>query len=181
MIQVVDYVFQVCYIVLLGSIAVLFTIVNLRVTKLNTETDDRQIYKHFPNMTLMVRTAGTPKLIKQFYCMFLRTVDLFWPPMYGHMVLILDDKSANNAKFGDTIMKQMKTHYPEYNFKVFYEPLPTNKKILEGKGKNPSYTRQLWSQFFSHSYTNESIIAYMDTDVLIRTTISKENLVMVKS
>ena len=131
-------------------------------------------YKDFPKITIMVRTTSSQIHLYQFYCMWLRTMVLFWPASYGDVTVILDAESKKDHHFGDTILTQVRQHYPDYTLKVLYEPLPKNRKILNTKSKSAGYNRQLFSTFFADFYTNDSIIAYTDTDILFLTPITKE-------
>ena len=99
---------------------------------------------------------------------------LFWPASYGDVTVILDAESEKDHHFGDTLLKQVRQHYPDYTLKVLYEALPKNKKTLNTGVNSPGYNRQMFSTFFADLYTNESIIAYTDTDILFLTPITKE-------
>ena len=125
----------------------------------------QKTYKDFPNITTIVRTTSKPPLLYQFYCMFLRTTLLFWPALYGNVVIVLDEEHENDHAFGETLLHQFREHYPEYGLNVYYEPLPKDIRILQDRPKSESYNRQMWSTFFADCYTNDSMISYMDTDV----------------
>ena len=136
-----------------------------------------KIYKDFPNITLMVRTAGSSQSRRyQMYCLFLRTILLFWPSIYGNLAVILDAEPKGDREFGNTLIKQIQKEYPEYNMQLFYEFLPKRQSMLHHRGRDFGYSRQLYSTFLVDLYSKDSIIAYMDSDILIRTPITKEYL-----
>ena len=64
-------------------------------------------YKNLPKITLVSRTTSNPRFIKQFYCMYLRSVVLFWPGSYGGMAIVLDHDSTKDETWGITLKKQM--------------------------------------------------------------------------
>ena len=133
-----------------------------------------KIYKDFPNITLMVRTAGSSKSRRyQIYCLFLRTILLFWPSIYGNLAVILDAEPQGDREFGNTLIKQIQKEYPEYDMQLFYEFLPKRQSMLHHRGRDFGYSRQLYSTFLADLYSKESIIAYMDSDILIRTPITR--------
>ena len=121
-------------------------------------------YKNLPNITLVTRTSSNPRFIKQFYCMFLRSVVLFWPGSYGGMAIILDHESKKDKDWGKILKKQMYEHVSINPLNVYYEPLPNDTSIFENDFTSEGYNRQLWSTFFADFYTDSPVIAYMDTD-----------------
>ncbi len=102
----------------------------------------------------------------RFYCNMLRTVVLFWPPSLGKMVIVLDRYSEEDLIFEARLIDQTLKHFPSYTFEVRYEPLPSDASVLAfvGQPKSPGYNRQLWSSFLIDLYTNDDIIAWLDTD-----------------
>lgn len=149
------------------------------IKRLSSATDIRKLqnaYQDFPKITLMVRTGAVPRLLYQFFCMFLRTTTLFWPAIYGDIAVVLDAESRRDHKFGDILQRQFRIHYKEYNLSVHYEQLPNNSDTLYNSARPSAYVRQLWSTFFADRYSKERIIAYMDTDTLFLTPMTKEYL-----
>ena len=127
-------------------------------------------YNNLPKITLVTRSSSSnQKLISQFYCMYLRSVVLFWPGSYGGMVIALDRESKEDQTWGITLKKQMNSHFPNMPFSVYYEPLPNDKSILKSTFRPEGYVRQLWSTYFADLYTDSEIIAYMDGDVQLVT------------
>ena len=139
-------------------------------------TEDK-IYKDFPTITLMFRTTGSSQLRRyQIYCLYLRTILLFWPSIYGNLAVVLDAEPKGDRKLGNALVKQIQKQYPEYNIQIFYESLPKRQSLLLHRFRDFGYSRQLYSTFFADLYSKESIIAYMDLDIFIRTPITKEYL-----
>ncbi|XP_046863291.1 uncharacterized protein LOC124457036 [Xenia sp. Carnegie-2017] len=102
----------------------------------------------------------------RFYCNMLKTIPLFWPGWLGKMVLVLDEESEKDHAFGETLLNQTKEHFPNQTFQVKYEPLPKDPLVLTYPGQlnPPGYNRQLWSSFFIDLYTNDEVIAWLDSD-----------------
>ena len=141
--------------------------------RLPTPIFEEVSYKNLPKITLVSRTTSNPKFIKQFYCMYLRSVVLFWPGSYGGMAIVLDHKSTKDETWGITLKKQMDDNFPDTPLSVYYEPLPNDTSILENPDKPSGYNRQLWSTFFADLYTDSPIIAYMDSDTQFVTPMTK--------
>ena len=119
------------------------------------------------SISLFLRMSGERKDHQiRFYCSMLRTLVLFWPPSLGKMVIVLDKESKADHIFGSQIINQILEHFSNYTFEVKYEQLPKDASVLDfpGRLKSPGYIRQLWSSFFIDLYTNDSIIAWLDTD-----------------
>ena len=119
------------------------------------------------SISLFIRMSTKREHLKvRFYCNMLKTVVLFWPPSLGKMVIVLDQESEGDHRFGAQLNKQTREHFSSYIFDVRYEPLPRDGTILDfpGQRKPPGYNRQLWSSFFIDLYTNDDIIAWLDTD-----------------
>ena len=125
---------------------------------------EKVTYDNLPKITLVTRSSSNPRLIKQFYCMYLRSVVLFWPGLYGGMAMVLDQESKKDEIWGITLKKQMDSNFPNTPLSVYYEPLPNDTSILKNPDKPMGYNRQLWSTFFADLYTDSPIIAYMDSD-----------------
>ena len=131
------------------------------------------------SIALFVRMSGkVTELKRRFYCVFLRTSVLFWPTSLGKTVIVLDKESDQDHKFAETLMRQTKEHFPNRTFEVLYEPLPKDPRVLDfpGSPKSPGYNRQLWSSFFIDLYTNDSIIAWMDTDAEFGSPVTKASI-----
>ncbi|XP_068729073.1 uncharacterized protein [Montipora capricornis] len=109
-----------------------------------------------------------------YYCDLFRTTVLVWPPSYGKTVIVLDEESEMDHEFGEIVTRHTREHFPEYKLEVFFEPLPNDKSILKNPGlaRSPGYNRQLWSSFCFDLYTNDSIIAWMDSDVAFITPVT---------
>ncbi|CAB4010078.1 Hypothetical predicted protein [Paramuricea clavata] len=118
------------------------------------------------SISLFIRMSTKRKHLIRFYCNMLKTVVLFWPPSLGKMVIVLDQESEGDHRFAAQLGNQTREHFPSYIFDVRYEPLPRDGTVLDFPGKRnpPGYNRQLWSSFFIDLYTNDDIIAWLDTD-----------------
>ena len=136
----------------------------------NTNTD---------SITLFVRMGGkVTEFKRRFYCIFLRSSVLFWPASLGKTVIVLDKESDQDHKFAETLTRQTKEHFPHHNFEVLYEPLPKDPRVLAfaGSPRYPEYNRQLWSSFFIDLYSNDSVIAWMDTDAGFGSPVTKSSI-----
>ena len=102
----------------------------------------------------------------RFYCDFFRTAALFWPPSRGKTVLVLDEESKLDHTFGEQVTRQVRQYLPEQEIEVKYEPMPHDPSVLNfaGSPKPAGYNRQLWSSFFLDLYTNDLMVAWMDSD-----------------
>ena len=130
-------------------------------------------------ITLFVRLgAGVAKLRTRFYCVFFRSCVLFWPASYGKTVVVLDEESQGDHIFAENLTRQIRQHFPDRKLDVLYEPLPKDPSVLSfpGSPKSPGYNRQLWSSFFIDLYTNDSIIAWMDTDAAFGSPVTKSSI-----
>ena len=130
-------------------------------------------------ITLLLRMPG--KIMDhraRYYCDLFRSTVLFWPPSYGKTVIVLDEESQGDHEFGETVINHTRKHFPEYRLEVTYEALPKNKRVLEfpGAPRDPNYNRQLWSSFLFDLYTNDPIIAWMDSDVAFITPVTKSSI-----
>ncbi|XP_046852229.1 uncharacterized protein LOC124445553 [Xenia sp. Carnegie-2017] len=125
------------------------------------------ILHRYPSVSLFMRLSGKrQEHKKRFYCNMLKTIPLFWPGWLGKMVLILDKESKKDHAFGETLLNQTKEHFPHQAFKIDYERLPKDPKVLTfpGQKKSSGYNRQLWSSFFIDLYTDDEVIAWLDSD-----------------
>ncbi|KAK2548657.1 hypothetical protein P5673_031098 [Acropora cervicornis] len=130
-------------------------------------------------ITLLLRMPG--RLLDhraRYYCDLFRSTVLFWPPSYGKTVIVLDEESAPDHQFGEIVINHTRKHFPEYKLEVLYEALPKDKGVLEfpHSRQPPGYNRQLWSSFFLDLYTNDSIIAWMDSDAAFITPVTKSSI-----
>ncbi|XP_028398319.1 uncharacterized protein LOC114521944 [Dendronephthya gigantea] len=118
------------------------------------------------NVSLFVRMTGRTDHRTRFYCIFFKTIVVFWPPSLGKIVVALDQESQEDHEFDKQLKQQTNQYFPEYDIEVKYEPLPKDKKVLDfpRRLKSPGYNRQLWSSFFIDKFSNDSIIAWMDND-----------------
>ena len=131
------------------------------------------------SITVLVRMgAGETKLKTHFYCVFFRSSVLFWPASYGKTVLVLDEESDQDHTFAATLLRQTKQHFPDRQLEVLYEPLPKDLSVLSfpGSPKSPGYNRALWSSFFIDLYTNDSVIAWMDSDAGFVSPVTKSSI-----
>jgi len=134
---------------------------------------------NIPSITLFVRMAATvEKFRTRFYCDLFRTAVLFWPASFGKTVLVLDEESVVDHVFANKLTSQIKQHFPDRKLEVAFESLPKNPSVLtfEGAHKHAGYCRQLWSSFFLDIYTNDSIIAWMDTDAAFLSPVTKATI-----
>ena len=132
-----------------------------------------------PSITLFVRMAGKLKTHRtRFYCDLFRTTVLFWPASFGKTVITLDEESEQDHIFANNLTNQVKQYFPDRKLEVAYESLPKDASILNitASKKSPGYNRQLWSSFFIDLYTNDPIIAWMDSDVTFLTPVTKATI-----
>ena len=119
------------------------------------------------SITLFVRVGSkVAELRRRFYCIFYRSFVLFRPASLGKTVIVFDEESEQVHVLANNLTRQMKEHFPDRHFEILYEPLPNDLTVLEfpASPETPGYNRQLWSSFFIDLYTNDPIIAWMDTD-----------------
>ena len=163
-----------CFIVAFFILYFTFVAFDSRSGTTATLTDSSTIETH-QQITLLLRMPGIVLEHKaRYYCDLFRTTVLFWPPSYGKTVIVLDEESEMDHEFGEIVTRHTREHFPEYKLEVFFEPLPNDKSILENPGlaRSPGYNRQLWSSFFFDLYTNDPIIAWMDSDVAFITPVT---------
>ena len=130
-------------------------------------------------ITLLLRMPGSVMEHRQrYYCDLFRTTVLYWPPSYGKTVLVLDDESGKDHEFADIVKKHARENFPDYKVEVKYEALPKDQSVLDfpSAPRGPGYNRQLWSSFFFDLYTNDPIIAWMDSDVAFVTPVTKSSI-----
>ena len=132
-----------------------------------------------PSITLFVRMAGKLKKHRtRFFCDFFRTAVLFWPASFGKTVVVFDEESEQDHIFANNLTSQIKQHFPNRKLEVAFESLPKDASVLKFRGaeRSPGYNRQLWSSFFIDLYTNDHIIAWMDTDVAFLAPVTKATI-----
>ncbi|KAK6166866.1 hypothetical protein SNE40_023477 [Patella caerulea] len=133
-------------------------------------------FKDVPDMTLTVRMSSKAKLLQYFYCTMLRSLTLYWSNHLGNLGVILDKESEDDHKFAENIQK-----YQEklgINIKIYYEPLPKNKRVLTGVKSSPSgYNRQLYSSFIMDKFISTPIVAWIDTDSKFTTPVTPQNII----
>jgi len=114
----------------------------------------------------------------RFYCDLFRTAVLFWPASFGKTVVVLDEESVVDHVYANNLTSQIKQHFPDRKLEVAFESLPKDASVLTFKGarKSPGYNRQLWSSFFIDLYTNDPIIAWMDSDVAFLAPVTKATI-----
>ena len=130
-------------------------------------TSEEMTTKEAPNISisLFVRMSGKrPDHRQRYLCNVLRTAVLFWPPSLGNLVLALDEESQEDHEFAERLKTQAQKYFPDRKIEFFYEPLPKNQDTLAFKGKTAGYNRQLWSSFFIDLFSNDTLIAWMDSD-----------------
>ena len=131
------------------------------------------------SITMFVRMAATvADLRRRFYCVFLRLSVLFWPASLGKTVVVLDQENEGDHAFAETLLTQIKQHFPDRTFQMLYEPLPKDPTVLNftKSPKPPGYNRQLYSSFFIDLYTNDDIIAWMDADAGFASPVTEESI-----
>ena len=147
-------------------------------TSLNSTTAS-QVPNQADSISLFVRMGGkAAELRRRFYCVFFRSAVLFWPASYGKTVVVLDEESDEDHTFAGILSRHIKDHFPDRKLDVLYEPLPKDPSVLSfpGSPKSPGYNRQLWSSFFTDLYTNDSVIAWMDTDAGFGSPVTKSSI-----
>ena len=128
-------------------------------------------------VTLFMRMTGLH--IKRFYCDFFRTAVLFWPASYGKLVLVFDQESLRDHKLAKIIQRQFDQFFPDRKLEIFYEPLPANHQTLlklPFANHGPGYNRQIWSSFFNDLYTNDPVIAWVDSDSAFCSSVTRNSM-----
>ena len=131
------------------------------------------------SITLLLRMSGKLKKHRtRFYCDLYRTAVLFWPASLGKTVVVLDEESEQDHIFGNNVTSQIKQHFPRHKLEVAYESLPKDESVLNftDSSRPLGYNRQLWSSFFFDLYTDDPIIAWMDSDVTFLTPVTKATI-----
>ena len=74
-----------------------------------------------PSISLFVRMSGKLKKHQtRFYCDFFRTAALFLPPSLGKTVLVLEEESKLDHRFGEQVTRQVRQYLPEQKIEVKY-------------------------------------------------------------
>ena len=147
--------------------------------KARKNRDDTSMENSTPSISLFVRMSGEQKKHRaRFYCDLFRTAVLFWPASFGKTVVVLDEESEQDHIFANNITSQIKQHFPDRKLEVAFESLPKDPSILDFRAskKSPGYNRQLWSSFFIDLYTDDPIVAWMDSDVTFLTPVTKATI-----
>ena len=139
------------------------------------------ITKHTPDTStsVFVRMSGKrPDHRQRYLCNVFRTSVLFWPPSFGNLVVGLDEESQEDHEFAEKLKTLAQKYFPDRRLEFFYEALPKDKGTLEFKGspKTPGYNRQLWSSFFIDLLSNDTVIAWMDSDSAFFTPVTKSTI-----
>ncbi len=128
-------------------------------------------------VTLFMRMTGLH--IKRFYCDFFRTSVLFWPASYGKLVLVFDEESSLDHKLAKILERQFKQFFPDRKLEILYEALPRNYTTLlkfPWPKRDTGYNRQIWSSFFNDLYTNDKVIAWVDSDTAFSTSVTRNSM-----
>jgi len=147
--------------------------------KARQNRDGTSMENSTPSISLFVRMAGKLKEHRtRFFCDLFRTAVLFWPASFGKTVVVLDEESEQDHIFARNLTIQIKQHFPDRKLEVAFESLPIDASVLKFKDsdKSPGYNRQLWSSFFIDLYTNDRIVAWMDTDVAFLAPVTKATI-----
>ena len=137
--------------------------------------------KHTPDtsISVFVRMSGKrPDHRQRYLCNVFRTSVLFWPPSFGNLVVGLDEESQEDHEFAEKLKTLAQKYFPDRRLEFFYEALPKDKGTLEFQGspKTPGYNRQLWSSFFIDLLSNDTVIAWMDSDSAFFTPVTKSTI-----
>ncbi|CAB4042836.1 Hypothetical predicted protein [Paramuricea clavata] len=128
-------------------------------------------------VTLFMRMTGLH--IKRFYCDFLRTAVLFWPASYGKIVVVFDQESSLDHKLANILERQFHQFFPDRKLEILYEPLPVNYETLlklPWPKRDTGYNRQIWSSFLNDLYTNDTVIAWVDSDTAFSTSVTRNSM-----
>ena len=131
------------------------------------------------SISLFVRMSGKRTDHRERYvCNVFRTAVLFWPPSFGNFVIALDEESQEDHEFAEKLKTQAHKYFPDRKLEFFYEPLPQRQDTLafQGSPKPAGYNRQLWSSFFIDLLSNDTVIAWMDSDSAFFTPVTKSTI-----
>ncbi len=161
------------------DVAASFNIAARQAKQNRNDTHMANVIPSASSITLFVRMAGKLKKHRdRFYCDLFRTAVLFWPASFGKIVVVLDEESEQDHVFANNLTRQIKQNFPDRKLQLVYEPLPKDQSVLNfaGSPKPPGYNRQLWSSFFIDLYTNDPIVAWMDTDAAFVTPVTQSTI-----
>ncbi|XP_046855599.1 uncharacterized protein LOC124448696 [Xenia sp. Carnegie-2017] len=130
-----------------------------------------------PFASLFIRLTGMH--IERFYCDFLRTMVLFWPASYGNLVVVLDEESELDHKLAEIMKDHFTKYFPRRNLKIFYEALPNGHETLlkmPWPKRDTGYNRQIWSSFYNDLYTNDTVIAWVDSDTAFSASVTHRSM-----
>ena len=131
------------------------------------------------SISLFVRMSGKrPDHRERYLCNVFRTAVLFWPPSFGNFVIALDEESQEDHEFAEKLKTQAQKYFPDRKLEFFYEPVPKKQDTLafQGSPKPAGYNRQLWSSFFIDLLSNDTVIAWMDSDSAFFTPVTKSTI-----
>ena len=129
------------------------------------------------SVTVFIRMAGKLKLHRtRFYCDYFRSAALFWPPSFGKTVVLLDEESEQDHAFAKNVTAQIRKLFPDRKLEMHFESLPQDQSILIFNKRRLGYSRQLWSSFFIDLHSNDSIIAWMDSDTAFITPVTEKSI-----
>ena len=131
------------------------------------------------SISLFVRMSGKrPDHRERYFCNVFRTAVLFWPPSFGNFVIALDEESQEDHEFAEKLKTQAQKYFPDRKLEFFYEPVPKKQDTLafQGSPKPAGYNRQLWSSFFIDLLSNDTVIAWMDSDSAFFTPVTKSTI-----
>ncbi|XP_046856036.1 uncharacterized protein LOC124449129 [Xenia sp. Carnegie-2017] len=130
-----------------------------------------------PSVSLLMRLTGMH--IERFYCDFLRTMVLFWPPSYGKLVVVLDEESELDHKLAAIMKDHFVKYFPHRNLIIVYEALPNGHETLlkmPWPKRDTGYNRQIWSSFYNDLYTNDTVIAWVDSDTAFSASVTHRSM-----
>lgn len=97
----------------------------------------------------------------------LRSLRLFWPREHLNLVIVLDDESEEDHRFGEEVAT-IAVSYGLPPIKVVYETPST--------AYETGYDRQQWSMFWADNYTTATYVGFVDTDTLFTTRVHPGDL-----
>ena len=131
------------------------------------------------SISLFVRMSGKrPDHRERYLCNVFRTAVLFWPPSFGNFVIALDEESQEDHEFAEKLKTQAQKYFPDRNLNSFMSLFQKKQDTLafQGSPKPAGYNRQLWSSFFFDLLSNDTVIAWMDSDSAFFTPVTKSTI-----
>ena len=181
--------FLTCLLIALSAIVILIThmiqinplLLYNQSVRTRPVTSEEMTTKETPDtsISLFVRMSGKrPDHRERYLCNVFRTAVLFWPPSFGNLVLALDEESQEDHEFAERLKTQAQKYFPDRKIEFFYDHLPKQQDTLAFKGsrKPAGYNRQLWSSFFIDLLSNDTVIAWMDSDSAFFTPVTKSTI-----